>query len=78
MRYVKIDIYFANICKHEHEKNMKRLWCKIVLKTDVEQIFLNEGVLLLFIHFWGLKLRKLPRKFLCVHQIIFFLENLLN
>ncbi len=23
MRYVKMDIYFVNICKHEHEKNMK-------------------------------------------------------
>jgi hypothetical protein len=39
MRYVKIDIYFAHICKHEHENNMKRLWCKIVPKTDVEQNF---------------------------------------
>jgi hypothetical protein len=33
---MKIDIYYANICKHEHEKNMIRLWCKIVLKTGVE------------------------------------------
>jgi hypothetical protein len=23
---VKIDIYYANICKHEHEKNMKKTW----------------------------------------------------
>jgi hypothetical protein len=35
---VKIGFYYANICKHEHEKNMTRIWCKIVLKTDVEQI----------------------------------------
>jgi hypothetical protein len=35
---VKIDIYYVNICKHEHEKNMTRLWCKIILKTDVEKI----------------------------------------
>jgi len=34
---VKADIYYANICKHEYEKNMTRLWCKIVLKTNVEQ-----------------------------------------
>ncbi len=27
---VKMDIYYANICKYEHEKNMTRLWCKIV------------------------------------------------
>ncbi len=36
-------IYYDNICKHEHEKNMTRLWCKIVLKTNVEQIKGNEG-----------------------------------
>jgi hypothetical protein len=40
---VKMDIYYANICKHEHEKNMRRLWCKIVLKTNVEQTKKNEG-----------------------------------
>jgi hypothetical protein len=34
---VKINFCFANICKHEHEKNMTRLWCKVVLKTNVEQ-----------------------------------------
>ncbi len=40
---VKVNIYCANICKHEHEKNMTRLWCKIVLKIGVEQIKGNEG-----------------------------------
>ncbi len=29
-------IYYVNICKHEHEKNMTRLWCKIVPKTNVK------------------------------------------
>jgi hypothetical protein len=33
---VKIDIYHTNICKHEYEKNMTKLWCKIVLKICVE------------------------------------------
>jgi hypothetical protein len=33
---MKTNIYYANICKHEHENNMTRLWCKIVLKTSVE------------------------------------------
>jgi hypothetical protein len=33
---------FANICKHEHEKNKTRLWCKIVPKIDVEQVEGNE------------------------------------
>jgi hypothetical protein len=36
--------YYANICKHEHEKNMTKLWCKIVLKINVEQIEGNEGL----------------------------------
>ncbi len=36
------NIYYAHICKHEHKKNMKRLWCKIVLKIGVEQIEGNE------------------------------------
>ncbi len=35
---VKMDIYCANICKHEHEKKMTRLWRKIMLKTNVEHI----------------------------------------
>ncbi len=33
---MKLDLYFANICKHEHRKNMIRLCCKIVLKINVE------------------------------------------
>ncbi len=40
---VKTDIYYANIYKHEHEKKMTRLWCKIMPKTSVEQIKRNEG-----------------------------------
>ncbi len=28
---------------HEHEKNITMLWCKIVPKTNVEQIEGNEG-----------------------------------
>ncbi len=40
---VKMDIYYANICKHEHEKNMTRLGCKIVFKTNIEHIERNEG-----------------------------------
>ncbi len=39
---MKMNIYYANICKHEHEKNMVRLWCKIMLKTNVEQTEGNE------------------------------------
>ncbi len=39
---VKMNLYYANICKHEHEKNLIKLWCKIVPKTDVEQTKRNE------------------------------------
>jgi hypothetical protein len=39
---VETTFYYANICKHEHEKNMIRLWCKIVHKTNVKQIKGNE------------------------------------
>ncbi len=37
---MKIIFYYSNICKYEHEKNMTRLWCKIVPKTNVG----NEGL----------------------------------
>ncbi len=40
---MKTNFYYANICKHEHENNMTRLWCKIVPKTCVEQTEGNEG-----------------------------------
>jgi hypothetical protein len=30
---VETKFYYFNICKHEYENNMIRLWCKIVLKT---------------------------------------------
>jgi len=40
---VKKNIYYINICKHEYEKNMTRLWCEIVLKTSVEQTKENKA-----------------------------------
>ncbi len=40
---MEMDLYYVNICKHEHEKNMIRIWCKIMFKTSVEQIERNEG-----------------------------------
>jgi hypothetical protein len=40
---VKMNFYYVNICKHEHKNNMIRLWCKIVLKIDIEHIERNEG-----------------------------------
>ncbi len=40
---MKTNIYYTNICKHKHENNMTRLWCKIVPKIGVEYIEENEG-----------------------------------
>jgi hypothetical protein len=40
---MKMDFYYANICKYEHEKNMTRLWFKIMPKTNIEHIERNEG-----------------------------------
>jgi len=40
---VKKYFYHANICKHEHEKNITRLWCKIMLKIGVKHTKKNEG-----------------------------------
>jgi hypothetical protein len=39
---VRTNFYHANICKHEHEKKIIRLWCKIMPKINVEQIEGNE------------------------------------
>jgi hypothetical protein len=39
---MKMDLYYANIHKHEHEKNMTSLLCKIMLKTGVEHTKRNE------------------------------------
>jgi hypothetical protein len=39
---MKMNFYYVNICKHEHEKNITRLWCKIMFKTDVKHIKGNE------------------------------------
>jgi hypothetical protein len=40
---VKTKFYYTNTCKHEHEKNMTSLWCKIEPKIGVEHIEGNEG-----------------------------------
>jgi hypothetical protein len=40
---METDLYYVNICKHEYEKNMTRLWCKIMPKISVEHIKENEG-----------------------------------
>jgi len=39
---VKTDIYCANIYKHGYERNMTKLWCKIMPKVGVEHTKGNE------------------------------------
>jgi hypothetical protein len=75
---MKVDLYYANICKHEHEKNMTRLWCKIMPHTNVEHIEGNEGSYSYFIPLWGPNSKKFIRKLLYVHQVKNFLKNLFN
>ncbi len=41
---MKMDLYYDNICKHEYEKNLTRLWCKIIPKIGVKQTKGNEGL----------------------------------
>jgi hypothetical protein len=63
---VEMDFYYVNICKHEHEKNVTRLWCKIMLKIGVVNIEKMRG-LILFIPLWGPSSKKLSKRLLCVH-----------
>jgi hypothetical protein len=51
---MKMNIYCANIWKHEHEKNMRRLWCKIVPKINVKQIKGNDSFISIYILFGDL------------------------
>ncbi len=67
-----------HICKHEHEKNMTRLWCKIMLKIGVEHNEGNEGSYFYLYPFGGFNSRKLPRKLICEDQVIIFFKNLFN
>jgi hypothetical protein len=39
---------YVNICKHEHEKNVTRLWCKIMFKIGVENIEKMRGLTFIY------------------------------
>ncbi len=60
---VETNIYYVNKCKHEHEKNMTRLWCKIVFQTNVEQTKGNEESYFYLYPFRALTLRSFQRGF---------------
>jgi hypothetical protein len=46
---VEINIYYVNIYKYEHEKNMTRLWCEVVPKTNVKYIKGIKGPTFIYI-----------------------------
>jgi hypothetical protein len=48
MTNVKMNLYYVNVHKYEHGKNLTRLWCKIVPKISVKHTKGNEG----FIHIY--------------------------
>jgi hypothetical protein len=74
---VEMDLYHVNICKHEHENNMIRLWCKIMPKTSVEQIERNEQSSSYLYPFGNLAQRSLQGGFyVCI--ISKFFKNLPN
>jgi hypothetical protein len=62
---MKMNIYYTNVCKHEHAKNMTRLSCKIVLKM------LNRPKEMMGPNFiytpLGTYLKEASRRILCVH-----------
>ncbi len=60
---MKTYLYYVNICKHEHERNITRLWCKIVLKINVEQTKGNEGSYFYFYPFRDLVQGKIQESF---------------
>jgi hypothetical protein len=74
---VKTNCYYANICKHEHEKNMTRLWCKITPKINVECIEKIEEFYFYLYPFWDLDEGSFQRGFY-VCQIKKLFENLFN
>jgi hypothetical protein len=39
----KMNVYYVNICKHEHEKNITRLWYKIIPKTKLNKLKKMKG-----------------------------------
>ncbi len=64
MTNLKTYLYYASICKHEHKKNMIRLWCKIVLKSGIER---NERFYFYLYPFGDLAQKSFKRSFyICI------------
>jgi hypothetical protein len=75
---VKTFFYYVNICKHEHEKNVTRLWCKIMPKINVEHIEGNEGSYFYLYPFEDPTQESFQRGFyMCIKQINFLITFLI-
>jgi hypothetical protein len=48
---VKTDLYYANICKHEHEKNMTRFDARSCLKLVLNKLKEMRGPTLIYTPF---------------------------
>jgi len=66
---MKTNLYYSNICKHEHEKNMTRLWCKIVFKIGVEQTKGNKLMKKNLFKKLGRKTKRNSKKTYCFYQL---------
>ncbi len=64
---MKMDLYYANICKHEDEKNMTTLWCKIEPKTSVEHTKGNERSYFYFYPFTNITRKSFQGSFYVLH-----------
>jgi hypothetical protein len=72
-----MDIYYANTYKHEHEKNTKKLRCKIMPKTSTEQIEGNEGSYFYLYPYEDLSQRSFQRGFYVCIEYKNFLRTFL-
>jgi hypothetical protein len=40
---VKVDMYYANLCKHDHEKNLKGYGAKLCLRLMLNKLKKMKG-----------------------------------
>jgi hypothetical protein len=62
---VETYFYYANICKLEYEKNMTRLWCRIMLKIGVDWTEGNERSYFYLYPFVNLTQGNFQKNYIC-------------
>jgi hypothetical protein len=68
---VETYISYANICKHEHENNKTRLWCKIMPKNGIEHTKGNKRSYFYLYSFGDLAQRSFQGGFMCALRKLF-------